>query len=98
MEPITMLHVFEDTLMVSPINEFRKRKPTDSGNCIRTQQNEAKPDRIPKATDSTSQIEALKVLLEEVPEVNAAKVLYFKAQIHSGTYEVDCNKIANKMA
>jgi negative regulator of flagellin synthesis FlgM len=47
--------------------------------------------------NTSKQLEAIKKLLENVPEVNEARVLYFKAEIELGNYTIDSNKIAKKM-
>lgn len=46
---------------------------------------------------TSKQIEAIKNSLKEISEINEARVLYFKAEIALGNYQVDSDKIAEKM-
>jgi negative regulator of flagellin synthesis FlgM len=48
-------------------------------------------------SNAAKQLEAIKKSLEEVPEVNEARVLYFKAEIKLGNYQINSEKIAAKM-
>ncbi|KTD55897.1 hypothetical protein Lsai_2027 [Legionella sainthelensi] len=47
--------------------------------------------------DTSKQLEAIKNSLKEVSEINEARVLYFKAEIALGNYQIDSDKIAMKM-
>lgn len=100
-----MLHVLEDNFMVNQINDSPNMKPIDADNRLKAKQQENKS----AAFDSTSlfdsvslsstskQLEALKASLRDVPEINEARVLYFKAEIQSGNYQVDSGNIARSM-
>ncbi|NYQ97048.1 flagellar biosynthesis anti-sigma factor FlgM, partial [Escherichia coli] len=48
-------------------------------------------------SSTSKQLEALKASLKDLPEINEARVLYFKAEIQSGQYEIDSSKIAHGM-
>lgn len=102
-----MMNTLEDRIMVNPINDSGKMKPIDSDSRLKAKQEMAKdePHDINPATsqDSVSlsgtskQLEMLKASLRDVPEINAARVLYFKAEIESGKYQIDSSKIAKNM-
>ncbi|AUH72114.1 flagellar biosynthesis anti-sigma factor FlgM [Legionella sainthelensi] len=47
--------------------------------------------------ETSKQLEAIKNSLKEVSEINEARVLYFKAEIALGNYQIDSDKIAMKM-
>ena len=53
-------------------------------------------DSVSLSTTS-KQIDAIKKSLHNLPEVNEARVLYFKAEIELGNYQVDSDSIAKKM-
>jgi negative regulator of flagellin synthesis FlgM len=100
-----MLNMIEDKIMVNQINDSANLKPIDSDNRLKAKQQETKGAVTDKVTlsdnvslSSTSkQLEALKASLRDTPEVNAARVLYFKAEIESGSYEIHSDRIAMNM-
>ena len=100
-----MLNTIEDKFMVNPINEMTKMKPVESDNRLKTKHQESmltNADNISShdcvSLSSTSkQLEALKASLQDVPEINEARVLYFKAEIEMGNYEVNSDIIAMNM-
>lgn len=48
-------------------------------------------------SSSNKQLEAIKNSLKEISEVNAARVLYFKAEIALGNYQINDDIIAKRM-
>lgn len=99
-----MLNVIEDKFMVNQINDSANMKPIDSDSHIKAKQQDAKVnvgnnssiDSV-NFSDTSKQLEALKASLRDVPEVNEARVAYFKAEIQSGHYQVNSNKMAMNM-
>lgn len=103
-EPIIMINTIEDIHMVNQINDSANLRHIDMDNRINTKQKEVKsPILENNSADSVNlsstskQLEALKASLKDLPEVNEARVLYFKAEIESGQYQIDSSKIAHGM-
>ncbi|KGP64145.1 flagellar biosynthesis anti-sigma factor FlgM [Legionella norrlandica] len=96
-----MINAIEETLMVSRINNSISVRNTNSDCHLNTEQREAKNliAAFDNATlSSTSkQLEALKASLQSLSEINEARILYFKAEIASGHYQIHSDKIAYKM-
>lgn len=89
--------------MLTTINELANVKPMDSDLRTKTKQVKEASTEHPVSQDrfdlsSTSlQLEALIASLNEDPEVNAARVLYFKAEIELGNYQIKSQQIAKKL-
>ncbi|AMQ29443.1 flagellar biosynthesis anti-sigma factor FlgM [Legionella pneumophila subsp. pneumophila] len=90
--------------MVNQINDSANLRHIDMDNRINANHKEVKsPVLENNSTDSVNlsstskQLEALKASLKDLPEINEARVLYFKAEIQSGQYEIDSSKIAHGM-
>ncbi|KTD06143.1 hypothetical protein Lgra_2920 [Legionella gratiana] len=47
--------------------------------------------------ETSKQLEAIKNSLKEMSEINEARVLYFKAEIALGNYQIDSDRIAMRM-
>lgn len=100
-----MLNVIEDKFMVNQINDHSNMKPLDSDNRLKAKQQEIKGSGADFITSSNSvslsstskQLEALKASLRDAPEINEARVLYFKAEIQSGNYQINSDTIAKNM-
>ena len=100
-----MLNMIEDKFMVNQINDSANLKPMESDTRLKAKHQESKGTITDNATisehvslSSTSkQLEALKASLRDAPEINEARVLYFKAEIQSGSYQIHSNKIAMNM-
>ncbi|WP_298622937.1 flagellar biosynthesis anti-sigma factor FlgM [uncultured Legionella sp.] len=100
-----MLNVIEDYCMVNQINDSANMKHIDSDNRLKAKQQESKHSSIENTvsvdnvnlSDTSKQLEALKASLKDIPEINEARVLYFKAEINSGSYQINSNKIAMNM-
>lgn len=100
-----MLNVIEDKFMVNQINDTAGIKSIDSESRLKAKQQEAKevetehsPLTYKVSLSSTSkQLEALKASLQDVPEINEARVLYFKAELQSGNYQIHSDAIARNM-
>lgn len=89
--------------MLTSIAELKNSKPIDSELRPKTRQaSEMNTDSTSKDSFSLSstslQLEALKASLKDAPEVNTARVLYFKAEIELGKYEINSKNIATKMS
>ncbi|ABQ56306.1 TPA: flagellar biosynthesis anti-sigma factor FlgM [Legionella pneumophila] len=99
-----MINTIEDIHMVNQINDSANLRHIDMDNRINANHKEVKsPVLENNSTDSVNlsstskQLEALKASLKDLPEINEARVLYFKAEIQSGQYEIDSSKIAHGM-
>ncbi|KTD48141.1 flagellar biosynthesis anti-sigma factor FlgM [Legionella quateirensis] len=101
-----MLNVIEDICMVNHINDSANMKPIESDSRLKAKSQEAQhfaPDNNAVSidnvnlSDTSRQLEALKASLQDVPEINEARVLYFKAEINSGSYQINSNNIAKNM-
>lgn len=92
--------------MFNQISDSAHIKPIESDNRLKSKQTEINKILAEGATSfddsvcisSTSkQLEAIKKTLQEIPEINEARVLYFKAEIELGNYKIDSDKIATKL-
>ncbi|AAU26994.1 TPA: flagellar biosynthesis anti-sigma factor FlgM [Legionella pneumophila] len=99
-----MINTIEDIHMVNQINDSANLRHIDMDNRINAKHKEAQnPVLENNSADSVNlsstskQLEALKASLKDLPEINEARVLYFKAEIQSGQYEIDSSKIAHGM-
>jgi len=98
-----MLNVIEDIFMVNQINDSAKIKPLDSDSRLKTNQqdNQTRTENIAEENVSLSptskQLRALKATLKDIPEVDEARVTYFKNEIQAGNYQIDSEKIAKSM-
>lgn len=103
-----MINLLEDRVMVSHIPDaVNNGNPIKSDSQPNTKQSDDVmkhlADKALKQSDSiclsqcSKQLEALKASLQDLPEVNAARVLYFKNEIESGNYVINSSNIANKM-
>ena len=100
-----MLNAIEDIFMANPIKDTANLKSMDSDNRLKSKQPDSKDAHMETNTfldsvcfSSTSkQLEALKASLSNVPEINEARVAYFKAEIASGSYEINNDNIARSM-
>lgn len=99
-----MLNAIEDTVMVNQINDAANIKHIDADSRLKGKQQDAKEVNAEMNTvdnvsfsNTSRQLEALKASLKDVPEINEARVLYFKAEIESGNYHIHSDKIAMKM-
>lgn len=100
-----MLNMIEDKFMVNQINDSANMKPMDPDNRLKAKQQDVKGlvdpltssnDKV-NFSDTSKQLEALKASLRDAPEINEARVLYFKAEIQSGNYQIDSEQIAMRM-
>lgn len=99
-----MLNVIEDKFMVNQINDSSNMKSIESDNRLKARQETTNTVRDNGfSTDSVSfsstsrQLEALKASLKDIPEINEARVMYFKAEIQSGNYQINSDNIAKSM-
>lgn len=92
--------------MFNQISDSNHVKPIDSDNRLKNKQLEINKilsedvtlfDDNVSISNTSKQLEAIKKSLQDVPEVNEARVLYFKAEIQLGNYKIDSDKIADKM-
>ena len=90
--------------MFNQISDSVLTKPMDSDNRLKTRYQEMKPltedissqDNV-SISNTSKQLEALKKSLQNISEVNEARVLYFKAEIELGNYQINSDNIAAKM-
>jgi negative regulator of flagellin synthesis FlgM len=100
-----MLNALEDIFMVHQINDAGNIKHIEPDNRLKAKQNETAPaiaehsalyDSV-NLSATSKQLEALKASLQDIPEINEARVAYFKAEIQSGNYRIHSDKIAMNM-
>jgi negative regulator of flagellin synthesis FlgM len=104
-EPITMLNAIEELTMVNQINDSGGMKPIDSDNRMKAKPQAIKASVAETATtsdnvsfsDTSKQLEAIKVSFKDIPEVNQTRVSHFKAEIEAGNYQINSDKIASRM-
>jgi negative regulator of flagellin synthesis FlgM len=90
---------FEDAFMVNPIDDSADSNSVDSEN----QNSESKWFGLDYffSTDSSTldntskELNELKASLQDEPEINAARVMYFKQEIASGNYAINSDKLAD---
>lgn len=100
-----MLNAIEDICMVNQINDSANMKRIDPDSRLKAKHQESVYPSIDNTVSidnvnlsgTSKQLEALKASLQDIPEINEARVLYFKAEIESGSYEINSNKIAMSM-
>ncbi|HAT2065755.1 TPA: flagellar biosynthesis anti-sigma factor FlgM [Legionella pneumophila] len=99
-----MINTIEDIHMVNQINDSANLRHIDMDNRINAKHKEVKSPVLENnsaasvnLSSTSKQLEALKASLKDLPEINEARVLYFKAEIQSGQYEIDSSKIAHGM-
>lgn len=92
--------------MFNQISDTTHVKPIESDNRLKSKSleiNKILNDSVLSYDDNVSlsntskQLEAIKKSLQDVPEINEARVLYFKAEIELGNYQINSDKIAEKM-
>ncbi|KTC78982.1 MULTISPECIES: flagellar biosynthesis anti-sigma factor FlgM [Legionella] len=89
--------------MFNQISDAAPVKTIDSDNRLKTKhQDQIKrliedPSSLVSISDTSKQLEAIKNSLKDAPEINEARVLYFKSEIALGNYQIDSDKIAMKM-
>lgn len=92
--------------MFNQISDSALVKPIESDNRLKSKQLEinkilaegaASFDDSVSISSTSKQLESIKKSLRDVPEVNDARVLYFKAEIELGNYKIDSDKIATNM-
>lgn len=92
--------------MSDHINETLELNPTESTNDLKNNAPEIDKmvtdalssfDETINLSTTSKQLEAIKKSLQDIPEINEARVLYFKTEIELGNYAVDCNQIAMNM-
>ena len=100
-----MLDAIEDTIMVKQIKESADKKPIEPDSLLNPNEPDTQgnasycmflQDNVSLST-TTEQLEALIATLKDIPEINSARVAYFKAEIAAGNYKMDNNKIAMKI-
>lgn len=102
-----MLNIIEDNFMVNQITDSASLKHIDSDSRLKAKQQDTKGSVIDvnsggildnvSLSNTSKQLEALKASLQDIPEINEARVLYFKAEIQSGNYEIHSDNIARNM-
>ncbi|TAL65996.1 MAG: flagellar biosynthesis anti-sigma factor FlgM [Legionella sp.] len=100
-----MSNVLEEPIMVSPINDLNKLKTVDGEHRskISTTEKNNGLDVLSSLMDSVNlsteskHLDALKASLRDSPEINEARVMYFKAEIEADRYEVNSDKIAKQL-
>lgn len=100
-----MLNLIEDIFMVIEVHEMTNFMRADAANHLKVKKQETNNfykehffelDNM-NLTITSRHLEALKSSLRDSPEINAARVLYFKQEIESGNYQINDDKIARNM-
>lgn len=92
-----MFNQISDSAHVKPIeSDTRLKSKQLEINKILTEGTSSFDDSV-SISNTSKQLEAIKKSLQEVSEINEARVLYFKAEIELGNYKIDSDKIATKM-
>ncbi len=99
-----MLNAIEDIFMVTKIHESADLQHIESHSPLKSKhiETDTPADYIASInnidfSDTSKQLEALKASLQDIPEINEARVLYFKAEIKAGTYQIQSQEIARNM-
>ncbi len=97
-----MLNMIEDICMFNSINDLVNIRPINSDTHLKTKKEVKVPDagalsENKNITHTSNHLEALKASLRDIPEINEARVLYFKAEIESGSYQIHSDNIAKSM-
>lgn len=100
-----MLNIAEGILMVNQVKDLSHLNPLDldGHSKIKPQETKDADTEAMKSEDSfdlsptSKQLETLKTSLQDIPEVNSARVLFFKSEIELGNYQMDSAQIASKM-
>lgn len=88
--------------MLNPISDIAPVKTIEIEEHLKKIHEEVKhlvdaPSSPVSINETSKQLEAIKNSLKEISEINEARVLYFKAEIALGNYQIDSDKIAMKM-
>ena len=88
--------------MFNQISDATPVMTLDTENHLKTRHQEIKnliedTSSYVNISDTSKQLEELKNSLKEISEINDARVLYFKTEIELGNYQINCDKIAEKM-
>lgn len=100
-----MINSYEDKLMIN-IYEATNIKPVKAEGRLASAESESSKrseatvsvtlDSVSLSSDS-KQLQALKASLADAPEINQARVDFFKNEIESGRYEINSRSIARNM-
>lgn len=89
--------------MFTSVNDLANLKAMDSDLRAKSKQpkgsntnNKIAQDRV-DLSPTSQKLEELIASLNDEPEVNAARVLYFKAEIELGNYQIKSQQIAKKL-
>lgn len=89
--------------MFTSLNDLPPFKSLESDNRLKAKpaketstEGSVSQDRFDLSSTS-QQLDALIASLKDEPEVNVARVMYFKAEMELGNYQIDSQKIAKKL-
>ena len=77
------------------INQVKKNQEADPS-VEATGQENRKQDSV-ELSQTAKELQAARKIIEQVPEIRTDKVAQLKAQIENGTYDIDSDKIAEKL-
>lgn len=102
-----MINLHKDILMDNKIYDAVHARPVETNSPVSFEPQEKTQSPVLKNLNAnpenlflspvSKQLDALKASLQDVPEMNAARVLYFKNEIESGHYQINHQTIASKM-
>ena len=77
------------------INQVKKNQEADPS-AESTAQQQRKRDSV-ELSKTAKELQTARKLMEQVPEIRTDKVAHLKAQIENGTFEIDPDKLAEKL-
>ena len=97
-----MMSIIESNVMVNPLNDSNNFKRIDADSrvqCTQTASGEKHADDANQVSfsDTSKQMAALKEFILNAPDVNKARVEFFKEELASGRYQITSEQIAAKM-
>jgi negative regulator of flagellin synthesis FlgM len=78
------------------VNQIQAKPKTEEAAEKDLRQREVAADTV-AISDTAKRIQEARIQLESVPDTRAEKVADIKRRIEDGTYEIDADKIADKM-
>ena len=98
-----MMNAIEGYTMVNKINESSTIKPVETDgrvankNAPQSQSTESKPQDSVSLSQTSKQLEALMAIIENAPEINAARVAFLRGELDAGRYQIISSQIADRM-
>ncbi|CDZ79046.1 flagellar biosynthesis anti-sigma factor FlgM [Legionella massiliensis] len=96
------MSVIESNVMVNPLNDSSNFKRIDVDNRTQRQQTVAPGQSTDESnqvslSDTSKQMNALKEFIQNIPDVNKARIEFLKEELASGRYRILSDQVAAKM-